>query len=90
MITIEEFQADPAGSMRRVNAGETLALTERGAVFAELTPTALPPTFREATIHGRFEEIQRIKLDRPIEEVLDELRADRDFKTAGTDPSTTP
>jgi antitoxin (DNA-binding transcriptional repressor) of toxin-antitoxin stability system len=42
-ITVAEILQDPSGLVRRVEAGETLAIVKDGQVLAEVKPLEPPP-----------------------------------------------
>jgi antitoxin (DNA-binding transcriptional repressor) of toxin-antitoxin stability system len=42
-ITVAEILHDPAGLVRRVEAGEALAIVKDGQVLAEIKPSESPP-----------------------------------------------
>lgn len=67
--------------LRDVQAGETVYVTNNGEVVAVLVP---PPRaagallrIRRATVRGGFAELERTRIQEPLQDVLDELRGDR-------------
>lgn len=65
--------------LRRVRAGETLRITNRGEVVAVLAPADRPLALRrrEARVRGGFSRLPRLRIERPVREHLDDLRGER-------------
>lgn len=65
--------------LRRVQSGETLRITNHGEVVAVLAPADRPLALRrrEARVRGGFAQLARIRIDRPAQEHLDDLRGER-------------
>lgn len=64
--------------LRAVAAGATYEITNHGEVVAILSPPgARPLRIRPATAPRNFSALHRVLVDRPTQEVLDELREDR-------------
>lgn len=65
--------------LRRVQAGETLRITNHGEVVAVLAPVDRPLALRrrEARVRGGFSHLPRLRIERPAQEHLDELRGER-------------
>lgn len=66
--------------LRDVQAGETVYVTSNGEIVAVLVPppraVGAPPRIRRATIRGGA-VLERIRIQEPVGNVLDELRGDR-------------
>ena len=88
-VGVRELRQNLSVYLRRTLAGETLEVTDRGQPVALLTPLpdrSDPISRLEAQgrivqrAKGRLEELGpplRVPLERPLTEVLDELREDR-------------
>jgi prevent-host-death family protein len=88
-VAVRELRQNLSVHLRRIKKGEVLEVTERGqpvAVLAPLPETMTPlgrlilegRVLRPAT--GRIEDLPppvKIKLKRPLSEILDELREDK-------------
>lgn len=74
--TLRNHSADV---LRRVRAGETLRITNHGEVVAVLTPADRPLALRrrEARVRGGFSRLPRLRIERPVQELLDDLRGER-------------
>ncbi|MBW0101292.1 type II toxin-antitoxin system Phd/YefM family antitoxin [Pseudonocardia sp. KRD291] len=80
-IPHRELRNNSSAVLRDVAAGETVHVTNNGEVVAVLVP---PPRagvaslrVRPATVRGGFAGLARVRMDRPVQDVLDELRAER-------------
>ena len=86
---IRELRQNLSVYLRRVRRGETLEVTERGRPVATLRPI-VDPDDRFARLEARGIPVRRglgnlaqlpppakVKLDRPLADVLEELREDR-------------
>lgn len=65
--------------LREVAAGATYEITNHGEVVAILSPPAHAPPplrYREATRFGGWSDLPKVKISRPSQEILDELRED--------------
>ena len=88
-VGVRELRQNLSVYLRRVRRGETLEVTERGEPVALLQPiVAADDRFARLEAQGislrqgagnlaDLSPPARIKLDRPLSEVLDELREDR-------------
>jgi prevent-host-death family protein len=83
-ISQRELRNDNAEIIRGVEAGESYVVTRRGVPVARLVPlddsgTAEPglPLARPAGPWRPFSDRPRVLIDESIEEILDDLRADR-------------
>ncbi|MDN5917003.1 MAG: type II toxin-antitoxin system prevent-host-death family antitoxin [Pseudonocardia sp.] len=80
-IPHRELRNNSSAVLRDVAAGETVYVTNNGEVVAALVPPpragAAAVRVRRATVHGGFAELARTRVDRPVQEVLDELRDER-------------
>lgn len=81
-IAHRELRNNSSAVLREVQDGETLNITNHGQVVAVLMPPpgpSGPSTLRvkKAVRRGGFDEIQGVEIDRPTQEVLDDLRDDR-------------
>ncbi|MGH3924629.1 MAG: type II toxin-antitoxin system Phd/YefM family antitoxin [Pseudonocardiaceae bacterium] len=80
-IPHRELRNNSSAVLRDVQAGETVYVTNNGEVVAVLVP---PPRaagvslrIRRATVRGGFVNLERIRIQEPVQDVLDELRGDR-------------
>lgn len=80
-IPHRELRKNSGAVLRDVQAGETVYVSNNGEVVAVLIP---PPAsadaslrIRRATIRGGFRDLERARIDEPVQDVLDELRGDR-------------
>ncbi|HXA43318.1 MAG TPA: type II toxin-antitoxin system prevent-host-death family antitoxin [Candidatus Solibacter sp.] len=87
-VGVREIRQNLSVYLDRVKAGEALEITERGTPVAVLSPLPGRSTILQRLIaEGRATPAKRswdsippplnIKLDRPLSEVLEELREDR-------------
>jgi prevent-host-death family protein len=79
-IPHRELRNNSAAVLREVQAGETFEITNHGEVVAILSPPAkgLPPLrVRPARAKRAFSGLPRVRLDRPSQDILDELREER-------------
>ncbi len=88
-VGVRELRQNLSVYLRRVRRGEKLEVTERGQPVAVLQPIVAPsdrlarleargiPLRRGAGNLAALAPPARIKLDRPLADVLDELREDR-------------
>ena len=67
--------------LRAVRDGARYEITNHGEVVAVLSPPASadpwPLSIRGPSRRGGFAALQRVRLDRPAQEALDELRGER-------------
>ncbi|HET7169373.1 MAG TPA: type II toxin-antitoxin system prevent-host-death family antitoxin [Candidatus Limnocylindrales bacterium] len=84
-IGVRELRRDASGALRRVAAGETIEVTDRGRPVAVLTksmPSGLARLEREGLLRravGRLLELEPMRLPagvRPPSEIVSEGRAD--------------
>lgn len=80
-IAHRELRNNSSAVLRDVQAGETVAISNHGEVVAILVPPGRRPfdalRIRKAKVHGGFSALSRVRLDRPVQESLDDLRGDR-------------
>ncbi|MBV9144257.1 MAG: type II toxin-antitoxin system prevent-host-death family antitoxin [Pseudonocardiales bacterium] len=80
-IPHRELRNNSSAVLREVQAGETVYVTNNGEVVAVLVPppraAGVAPRIRRATVHGGFAELKRTEIQKPLQDVLDELRGDR-------------
>jgi len=80
-ITHRELRNHSADVLRRVAAGEAMEITNRGVVVAYLSPAATPSlpfaVSRPARRSGGWSALPKVALGRPVNEIIDEERADR-------------
>lgn len=80
-ITHRELRNNSAEILRRVAAGESMEVTNRGVVVAHLSPTAAPalpfPVSRAARRVGGWSSLPTVSLDRPVSTIIDEEREER-------------
>ena len=79
-ISQRELRNNSADIMRRLRLGESFTLTSNGTVVGSLTPASQPtalPITRPATRQGFADLPLHPAGDRPLTQVLDELREDR-------------
>jgi prevent-host-death family protein len=81
VIAHRELRNNSSAVLRDVEAGETIEVTNHGTVVAVLVPpsssAASAVRQRPATRSGGFATLPRVRLDQPVQEVLDDLRGDR-------------
>jgi prevent-host-death family protein len=87
-VAVRELRQNLSVHLRRVKKGEVLEVTERGQPVAVLAPLpeAMTPLGRlvlegrvQRLATGRIEDLPppvKVKLRRPLSEILDELRED--------------
>lgn len=80
-IPHRELRNNSSAVLRAVQAGETIEITNHGEVVAILVPPQRQPLAplrtRKARVRGGFQDLPRVRIDRPSQETLDELRGDR-------------
>lgn len=80
-IPHRELRNNSSAVLREVQAGETVYVTNNGEVVAVLVPppraAGATPRIRRATVRGGFAELQRARIQEPVQTLLDELRGDR-------------
>jgi len=80
-ITHRELRNNSADVLRRVAAGESMEVTNRGVVVAHLTPAETPvlpfPVSRMVRRSGGWSALPKVALDRPVSEIIDDERKDR-------------
>lgn len=80
VIQHRRLRNDSSEILRRVQAGETFQITNRGEAVAILSPAAqgAPPLrVRPALTKGGFAALPRVRHDRPVQDELDDLRGER-------------
>ena len=80
-IAHRELRNSSSEILRQVESGESFEITNHGKVVAMLIPVETSPEstvgVRRASKVGHFDDIEGFDLDRPILEVLEELRGDK-------------
>lgn len=80
-IPHRELRNNSSAVLREVQAGETVYVSNNGEVVAALVPAPRAEVasvrIRRATRKGGFSELERFRVDEPVQDVLDELRGDR-------------
>lgn len=79
-IPHRELRNNSSTVLREVQAGETVAITNHGEVVAVLVPPAgrrETLRVRRARVRGGFAELGRVRLDTPVQKLLDDLRGER-------------
>lgn len=81
-IPHRELRNNSAAILRRVAAGESFEITNHGEVVAILRQPVADDLWyaemaRPATRSRGWNDIERVRARRPMQEVLDELREDR-------------
>ena len=79
-IPHRELRNNSAAVLRRVQAGETIEVTNHGEVVAVLVPPTRRPgqlRVRPARVHGGFSQLRPEPAAESTEAVLNELRGDR-------------
>jgi prevent-host-death family protein len=74
-----ELRNRSAEVLREVAAGATYEITNHGDVVAVLSPPArhVDLRIRQPRVRGGFSGLPRVRRDRPVQEVLDDLRGER-------------
>lgn len=80
-IPHRELRNNSSAVLREVAAGETVYVTNNGEVVAVLVPPpragVASPRIRRATTRGGFAELERTRIQEPVQDALDDLRGDR-------------
>lgn len=79
-ISQRELRNDNAEVVRAVERGESFVVTRRGVPVARLVPVQGGGDLRivrPARVRRRWTEFERVQLDVPTSEILDDLRSDR-------------
>lgn len=80
-IPHRELRNNSSAVLREVQAGETVYVTNKGEIVAVLVPPPSAPgaslRVRRATVHGGFADLERSRIQEPVQTVLDELRGNR-------------
>lgn len=80
-IAHRELRNNSSAVLRAVQAGETVEISNHGEVVAVLVPPQHRSLdslrVRKATVTGGFSTLPRVRLDRRVQESLDDLRGDR-------------
>jgi prevent-host-death family protein len=65
--------------LREVAAGATYEITDHGEIVAVLSPPSSSANvrIRKPKVRGGFSQLPRVRRDRPVQEVLDDLRDER-------------
>lgn len=79
-IAHRELRNNSSAVLRDVQAGESIVITNHGEVVAVLVP---PGSRREslrvrrARVRGGLADLERVRLDTPVQQILDDLRGER-------------
>lgn len=79
-IPHRELRNNSAEVLRRVQAGETIEVTNHGEVVAVLVPPQRQPgqlRSRPARRRGGFSQLPRVRIKESTRDILDELRGER-------------
>lgn len=80
-IPHRELRNNSSAILRDVQAGESIEISNHGEVVAILVPPTQRGSaslrVRRARKQGGFASLRRVRLDRPVQESIDELRGDR-------------
>jgi antitoxin (DNA-binding transcriptional repressor) of toxin-antitoxin stability system len=79
-IPHRELRNESSRILRAVQAGERFEVTNHGEVVAILAPPGVGGSelrVRLATTKGGFAALRRARIDHPVQEGLDHLRAER-------------
>ena len=80
-IPQRELRNNSSAVLRDVQAGETIEVTNHGAVVALLVPPEAGSTSALRVVaamrSGGFATLPRVHLGRPVQEILDGLRGER-------------
>lgn len=80
-ITHRELRNNSADVLRRVAAGETMEVTNRGVVVAHLSPAATPvlpfAVSRGARRRGGWSSLPKVTLDGSSRDIIDDEREER-------------
>jgi len=81
VIPHRELRNNSSAILREVQAGESIQISNHGEVVAMLVPPTQPaPTalrVRHAKKRAGFSDLPRVSTDQSVQELLDDLRADR-------------
>jgi prevent-host-death family protein len=88
VVGVRELRQNLSIYLDRVKKGESLTVTEHGAAVALLRPLAAAPTVLTRLVAegrataptrslGELPPPRHVRLDRPLSELLDELRGER-------------
>lgn len=80
-IPHRELRNNSSAILREVRDGETIDISNHGEVVAVLVPPAqrarASAQVRRARRKGGFAALERVRIDRPVQESIDDLRGDR-------------
>ncbi|PZF80691.1 type II toxin-antitoxin system Phd/YefM family antitoxin [Jiangella anatolica] len=78
-IPHRELRNNSSAVLREVQAGESIAISNHGEIVAILVPPGSRPGLRvrPARVRGGLAELDRVRLDGPVQDLLDDLRGDR-------------
>lgn len=79
-IPHRELRNNSSAVLRDVQAGESIAISNHGEIVAMLVPPSgrrASLRVRPARVRGGFADLERVRLDVPVQEILDDLRGDR-------------
>ena len=79
-IPHRELRNNSSAVLRDVREGETIEITNHGEVVAVLSPpeaTNRGRCAKPASRRGGFAQLPLVELDHPVQDTLDELRAER-------------
>lgn len=74
-----ELRNRSAEVLREVAAGATYEITNHGDVVAVLSPPSSGAALRirRPKVRGGFAQLPRVERERPVQDILDDLRGDR-------------
>ncbi|RIQ23910.1 type II toxin-antitoxin system Phd/YefM family antitoxin [Jiangella rhizosphaerae] len=79
-IPHRELRNNSSAVLRDVQAGESIAISNHGEIVAVLVPPTSRRSslrVRRARVRGGFAELERVRLDTPVQPILDDLRGER-------------
>jgi prevent-host-death family protein len=80
-IPHRELRNNSSAILREVRDGETIDIANHGEVVAVLVPparrSAATARVRKARRRGGFAALERVRIDGPVQESIDELRGER-------------
>ncbi|WP_034274040.1 type II toxin-antitoxin system Phd/YefM family antitoxin [Haloechinothrix halophila] len=81
VIPHRELRNNSSAVLRDVQAGESIQISNHGEVVAVLVPPTQPaPTalrVRRAKYRAGFSDLPRVRIEQPVQQLLDDLRGDR-------------
>lgn len=78
-IAHRELRNRSAEILRQVQSGESFVVTNHGEAVALLSPveSGLAPRIQRARVAGGFSSLHRVRIEEPLQAVLDALRDER-------------